>query len=1046
MKTMCRLMMVIVLFVGLGLPGCGGRNDVERSDAASALGALNSEEVLGSESGKYEDLRALLGNVTYGELLSLLDGSMKKLNTLQAQGATTRDDYQNLYNILNNMRTMMLEDQAKHEASTQGGAEDTNEYAMNEASKALSELVSMMAENHVGRVLNDVIAQTGPSLNVEPMLAYALAADDDIIKNAIGGVTIGTINRTDFNTLMRVANDLVDPDGKDPTLHDDLGDVMDGLKANEIQNLTIQDAKDLVTSLLDALSAEDGDANAATPYPVENKEFVDNLMTALDDLWENDPQFRTDLVSLLAESGKLMSVEKDGDTDFGRVIVVAQELLAPAHRDHLRQFVNSAMHGLIATSDGDTLHAILEKIVKSDNDLDGVAETMNTYTGGVGKGLVGLVRNNMYSQDRTLASTSVKTSGLRALMFMMQEANLGLTLLGIPELSLITSPDGGTVSNITINTAKWTVGEVATAQRWARDYNIKKSASAYSFMADADDNHDGYVDIYEAFDWTLYTKRYRMMGVGVPGLTEYYGLVGTLTNPLVQALMPVGISDPFGAFVELAGGMATSGEGTSIDAYKNRKNTAGQRHKLFSLFAPLMDYFWDPNGDGNYSNEEVRVADMVAMLVGMNEIDVDADQNPYITYASATSAYKSMAYLATPSAPMGVEVAGVTARANATFRLDDSGEIMKLIDGGAAYDGGMLYYALRSHDGTTQDGILLDRALDMIVRIVFKLDSESSKLSNGKTTFDGLMEKLNIQGMTDESINDTVTTLFDGKDGAKPLIDSAYELLVDNHDALVGITKPVGQMLVNLSATNAQTGNANVIALIEDARTVWPILKEMVKTEDTGKESTLGDYIDYLTAENADGSDNPLMLNGKKIVYKVLDIKDATYNPGGELTMDTPLTGNDGMIAHLLGGVSWIDTLKEYVGLQNGLYDFSPLMDFLVAATDNPDILWTALNDGGDMLDKVMGNEAGYTKASLSLSFLRALVKPVDSNKDGVSDGSVLADITNMIQLEGVDFDGVLMDVSSLLDPDNIDLKPGSDTFEGLLKVLDFVVENTTVK
>jgi hypothetical protein len=65
-----------------------------------------------------------------------------------------------------------------------------------------------------------------------------------------------------------------------------------------------------------------------------------------------------------------------------------------------------------------------------------------------------------------------------------------------------------------------------------------------------------------------------------------------------------------------------------------------------------------------------------------------------------------------------VEVPGVTVRANATFRLDDSGEIMKLIDGGTNYDGGMLYYALRDHDGNAaNDGILLDRALDMIVRM-----------------------------------------------------------------------------------------------------------------------------------------------------------------------------------------------------------------------------------------------------------------------------------------------------------------------------------------
>lgn len=1016
MKNISRWIVISVLFYGLILAGCDKRSDVERDEVS--FEALNSEEILG-ESSDYQNLRALMGNLTYKELLNLLDGSLKKLNALQAQGYTTSADYQTLYNILNNMYTMMLEDQAAHANDPAEGV------AMSEASQALSDLVTMAAENHVGSLLNQVIRQTGPQVlteNIYPMLAYALSADDALLKGAFGGVSLGSFeNEEDFRLVMRKLNGLLDSDGKYADLHDRLGDIIDAAKKNKVNNLTFGDMRDLVASLVDSLGetseAEEDDVSSST---VGKEEVVDNVTAALDDLW-NDPAFREDLLIVLAEAGDLMAVENGGDTDFGRILLVARQLLAPARRDNLRQFVTSALHGLAPSSDGETLEGLIERIAGTDTNQDGVLDTRQVYQEGIGAGLLMSVTRNMYNQDRRTAE--VKTSGLRALMYMMQEANVvphaqlfGANLLDLgPVLGMMDSPDGGTVANVTTNMAEWTVGEVVTAMKDHPDWTV-----------------------YRAFDWVLYEKRYQMVLGSLPLMT-FNGMVHMMTNDTIIALMTnqnallkmkpnlVGIIDPFPAFVELAGGWAPSGEGTKADAFMNRAGTAGQRHKLFGLFAPLMQYYWDPNGDGNPADQ--RVGDMVKMLVLMNEIDCDAAQNPYIDY--------SLPYVALSSN-------------DASFKTDASGIFMKLIDGGDQRDGGMLYYALRSHDGdSTKDGILLDKALDLIVRIVFALDSEKYVLSNGETTFNYLLRKLDIQRMDEEDINDIVTALFDGTDGDAPLIETVYKLLNNNHDPLVAIAKPVGTLLLTLAANNTGTNTSNLEALVADGQDVWPILKEMVAVEDDTEESTLGDLIDYLTKKKTDGSDNPFMRNAKILAYRILDVKHATYNAGGKLSEDVPLTGPDGLLVHLLGSDSLIAKTLDFVGLaDNGLYDFGPLKDFLLAATGSPDILWTALNDGGDMLDRVMGDE------SLSLSFVRSLVTPVDKNGDGVKEAAVLYDILRLVDLEPAladdEFmDRVLNDVALLLTPKNPDedpLAPGGETFKMLLKVLEFVLNNTTVK
>jgi hypothetical protein len=333
---------------------------------------------------------------------------------------------------------------------------------------------------------------------------------------------------------------------------------------------------------------------------------------------------------------------------------------------------------------------------------------------------------------------------------------------------------------------------------------------------------------------------------------------------------------------------------------------------------------------------------------------------------------------------------------------------------------GLLSYALRSHTTLNEeDGILLDKLLNILVKVVFKLDS--SEYSNGESLFNALLRELNITKMEEADINDLVTLLFDGKDGNQPLIETAYKLVHNNHDALVTIGKPMGELLVVLGDAHTST----LDSMIADVRKAIPIFTDLV--DFNSEENTLGDLLDYLTTENADGSDNPFMKNMKIIATRLLDVKDSDYNPNGFVTDDTPITGPNGMLVHLLGDAN-----------NKGYYDFQPLMDLLRDATGSPDILWAVVDGGGAMFDKVIGDE------DLSLKFVRSLFSPVDANLDGKLEDAVVYSMLDIMHFEQADMQGVLGDVAALLS--GTDLKPGSAMFDQLLKILDFVVKGATVQ
>jgi uncharacterized protein (DUF2342 family) len=94
------------------------------------------------------------------------------------------------------------------------------------------------------------------------------------------------------------------------------------------------------------------------------------------------------------------------------------------------------------------------------------------------------------------------------------------------------------------------------------------------------------------------------------------------------------------------------------------------------------------------------------------------------------------------------------------------------------------------------------------------------------------------------------------------------------------------------------------------------------------------------------------------------------------------------------------------------------------------------------MLKKIMGDE------SLSFSFLQALFTEVDINNDGKLDDSVVLQTLRLIHPEALDsadtMNELLVEIGDLVS--GVELKANSKAFDQILKLMEFLVKNTTVK
>ena len=780
MKKISKLVVAALIISGLTISACDKRSDVTR-DSLSFEG-INTEEVLSGEDN--QELSKLLGNLTFGQVLDLLGNSLKTLDALGEQGYTTREDYQTLLNIIKNTYTYMLEEKAAYEA-------DPNAYneAHPETASPISPLFKMAVDAKVGFLLNQVIKQAGSQCitrNIYPMIAYALNADDDILKNAISGGSSSTeitkISREEFDKLINLANKLVDKDGEYKALHNSLSTFRASLDEGH-NSVTVDDIKTLLKDL-DTLSGPYGtpepEETVQGPYTDEQSEQIwDSAGQLIKNTIKNDDAVRDDL----EDFSKALSIYMASD-DFKSTLDGLTYTLA-TDPEILKSFVTKALVGLASSSGSDSMSNMAPYLAGINiEDIDDIA-----------KGLTSILWTDWYYKSGPNARTDVKTSGLRALMFMMKESgNKNNVLNRFQIINLMSSPDDATNHWIpsnwyTNNVAEWTIGEVVHAVQ----LEMKKDNPNPS----------------RALDYVLYEKPYKLAAFslfGIPfSMKNYTGMnammsdsmmdmfrEGSTLMKMVQLFDPSiegvdGILDPFPAFKELAGG-----NGKTVCEDKDR------RHKLMSLFAPLMTSAWQADVDDFLGkNNMPKTFATVDMLAQLNEIS-------HQSYQPLKS-----------SSP--------------TFVQDNQGFVIKKAEPAL-----LMALMNRSTSGQTDPGLVAP-ILKVAISIAKKLNETDCPVVNNQKLLVSIIKDLNMQPMTVADQSELVAKLFIDKNeqNQKSLIENVNLFLTNintttgktNTDNIVEFARVMGTAM---NTSNIGGSLVSIIpGLIEDYENINPIISSL---------------------------------------------------------------------------------------------------------------------------------------------------------------------------------------------------------------------------
>lgn len=445
-------------------------------------------------------------------------------------------------------------------------------------------------------------------------------------------------------------------------------------------------------------SALHGDGNAVPPSGREKfymdrtdtlvNGAIDLLVGAYDEKTPHyDPVFSAAVkrnIRQLLISGRALVLSDDLE----KIIMTLDEILAlndsnELSRNTLAKYLKQILQGMKPLAEADTLKNLLLTIASADKEIFAPDSR-------VIEGLIMMSESNMYGQKRT--SAVINTSALRSLLYMIACADFSPHLVvqgkdtGIPILPLLDSLDGpdkapGTVKDQTANLAEWFIGEIVTAVTWGREGKINVNGKYV------------YMDQFQAFDWLMFKKKYVLTGVGVEPL-KFDGIVGIVSNELVESILPASIIDAFPSIIELGGGMAVAEynrgryDGFTAISWKKRYGTAGTRHKLLALFIPVMEFWWNAKD----IQGRPRVGELVHALASLNEIPV--------------AGYIPMENGASPD-PL------------ATFRNDETlrgKSVLKTVE-----DSGFLKALLSKR--TSDDTGLAPPAMDLCFRVIDKLNS-----------------------------------------------------------------------------------------------------------------------------------------------------------------------------------------------------------------------------------------------------------------------------------------------------------------------------------
>jgi hypothetical protein len=1011
MKNSSSLIVVVLILIGLSITACDKRSDVTRESLS--FEGINTEQMLGGEDTK--ELSKLIGNLTFGQVLDLLGNSLKTLNTLAEQGYTTKEDYQTLLNIIKNTYTYLLEQKAEYDA-------DPEEYNKThpESSNSMSTLLKMAVDAKVGVLFNQVIKQADSQCitkNIYPMIAYALNADDNILKNLFGSgsssTTVDKITLDEFNNLLVFVNNIVNENGSYYKLHESISTFRTTLET-EPNPVTVDDVKflyDSLNTLAGPYNSPPAEETPPGPYTTEQSNQIwDKAGVVLKDILKNNSGVHRNINDM----SKALNLYITSD-DFKATLEGLEATLAtnPTNPETLKNFVTKALVGLVPSSGSEYMAYMAPYLANINlNDIDGIA-----------KGLNGAFGTDWYTKSGP-NTLNVKTSGLRALMFMMQEAgNPNNVLNKLQIINLMSSTDDNNrswkPSNwYTNNVAMWTIGEVVHAL-------YEKNG-----------------DPLTAIDYVLYQKPYDLAAFSVAGIPikpkSYIGMNAMMTDTMMDMFREKtlvmntlqlfdkniqgvdGILDPFPAFKELAGG-----DGKTA-------GTAGNRHSLIALFAPLMQSAWEKDIENfKQKNDMTKTFGTVDMMAQINEI--------------------SHAYYA----PLK--------DSNSTFVKDDQGVVIKTAEPA-------LKMALkdRSSTGNTDPGLVAP-LLKLAITVVFNLNETDCPVVKDQKLLVSIIKDLNMQQMTIEDQGELIAKLFSDKneENQKPLIENVNLFLTEKSEVtgktnitnIADFAKVMGKAMDKSDVVGSLVGLLPTLIVDYDTKVspvISKLLPESTSTDDT---STFTELMDYLTAkinnENNEKEDNDFVVNGWRLIYKVLDVQDDFYNSDGFIKTTKPITGPDSLLLHL----SELYQVKEWI-----FADAEPLITFLNDATGTPEgehALWSIFDslynnsESSDMLKKIMGSDGAgenYIKISIEPSFLRALFMDIDNNGDGVKEEAVAYSIMKLVNLSYVNNDRefmqrILEELYGQTQGDGTSiLKTGTEGNNNLILTLGNLLKNITVK
>ncbi len=954
-------------------------------------------------------LNQLFGYPDNADLMNAFYFPQDTLDSLSDQGFLNQNDWTWFKETMMWLYEGMGEVEAECEDLAPG-----EEHAFALWQDAVIDLADMAHYTGIGALLNQLFDQVGADFlthHLHPILGYFFAMDNETWERTIiyqifdQDEVENKISNADFQILTDVFRRMTDTD--DPVY----GPVWDAMPSsrefidvvkNNGDDITVAELKTLIKDLLAG-----GQPVAPEGLSIEaegDEDLLDALGDALDEVWENrdnagelelkyalndndtvefdlsgDPieapmvlTFQDELRKLLYSVGLMMSQTISPDeyntwddhnmTDLERVLHSLGDVL---NEDRLpRAQLEAFLEGLLAASAGMDGANSLGGMLRS------VAATEPAYLQGLDHAIDLLFRKNIDGVDRSSSVSQI--SALRALLHMAHYLNDGFLfdLVGMLGAGgLLGSTHGHTeeisecdsnpfssdppVTNCTDDGGpilEWAVGEISNA------FDVCEWPFAPGPPPPCENTFMGW-------NYIFYEKPYYIL---IESSDPDSGLLG-----FFHGLGALFLSDYFGA-LDLAVG---------ADAYTGTNDRAGMNHQLIAIGEPVVQHFfkWSENSpDGDW------LGPMISFAVSLNEIE--------------PTSYN--------------------------FVTDPSNGVLKVVEGPNGY--GLATYALRRHYDTgtppanadLEHG-LLDPVIDMLAMIVNELITTGYTYqddyndctvgytlypynggSNSCSLFSALMfyiENHALFGLDMDAWNDMdnndigkynfIYDLFYPNDGNSS-IDTANEYITKYPDLIAGIAEIFGNVLLAVAEDQARYDQ-----IMADVDTIKPILEPVFGggTLDTAFDSQDGIQvlIDYLLAENEDGSDNIFVANLKALIFKIMDI-DISEDEIADI--------------HNLAGTNEEDR-KYYTDLYNNIESVKEGVKtpYEGTAADNRDLEWLfthlygdenfeggiyTVNNASDFFNEVLESDINFYGYFVE-DFLRdILVSPGDIPGNGSRDTS----------------------------------------------------------